>query len=94
MLVEEPLDALPGIGQHVLAGEVVKLARVDDELEVFLPREQIVNEPYRVQIGNYSVEPRSHRAMAEPDGVFLQKPFSPDALVRKVREVQDPSPRV
>ncbi|MGH9376935.1 MAG: hypothetical protein ACRD1J_12350 [Terriglobia bacterium] len=30
-----------------------------------------------------------HRGILDPDTILLQKPFSPDELVRKVRETLD-----
>ena len=40
-------------------------------------------------LSGYTVDAIVHHGMLESDTPFLQKPFSPDALGRKVREVLD-----
>ena len=50
--------------------------------------------PLRSQIrvlfmSGYPAETIGERGVLEPDAVFLEKPFTPDALAKKVRQVLD-----
>jgi len=38
-------------------------------------------------MSGYTDDAIAHHGVLDPDTAFLEKPFSPDALVRKVREV-------
>jgi DNA-binding response OmpR family regulator len=40
-------------------------------------------------VSGYTDEAIVHHGVLEPGMAFLQKPFSPDQIVRKVREVLD-----
>jgi FixJ family two-component response regulator len=46
-----------------------------------------------VYISGYPEDAIAHHGVLSPEKVFLQKPFSPAALLDKVREVLDGAPR-
>jgi DNA-binding NarL/FixJ family response regulator len=45
-------------------------------------------------VSGYSGEALAHHGILDPDLAYLEKPFSPDALAIKVREVLDRPPPV
>jgi FixJ family two-component response regulator len=67
---------MPGLGGHELAD---RLAALHPEMKV-------------LYISGYTDEALVHHGAMEPDVFLLQKPFSPEALAQKVREVLDTPP--
>lgn len=67
---------MPMMGGHELA---TKLLERDPALTV-------------LYISGYTENAIVHRGVLEPDTIFLQKPFQPDELLRRVRQVLDTRP--
>src|SRR5919108_635499 len=72
---------------HLLVADVVMPGGSGRELAQQLA--EIRPETRVLYVSGYTVDAIVHHGMLEPGLNFLQKPFNPDALARKVREVLD-----